>query len=440
MSMNVEKVLQEHTKLFENPMSKIGEIHCTILKSQKIVEDQRRDDKDFETEIGYDEIHWWVFYKEKDLKELKSETKEALETFQKMKEDSVKLRQSLQPKRYSELIDGMKRFCVEHESEIQILLDYVKWLEQRDPRALYMLFTYRVWGSTRRGDRTIIIGENYGNGAINAGTEVALGLRTGYQGPVIGAIFSNISYEHFESMQPEDYSLKPIVISEEEVMSRASAEILIDMSEYFEFLRNSLRNILLEIDEFETSDNILHNDNFWKSFVRKVMTLSIENKLWDFKEILPMWNAKGEVRKEKEVEFAEDVASFGNTKGGVLIIGISNQIPRKVVGIDDLENRIKYAKDVILHRIDSESDYTHFQPLVLKDENNVERTCLLIVIKRMMNVVGVRNEKDQFTYPIRNETGITRVTRNEVNNSKIGLKHNDYQFLSTLETNYSKKS
>lgn len=129
-------MLQEHYKLFEGATSKVGELHYLILKSQEIVEKLKRNDKSFEEEIGRDEIHWWIFHKEKDLKELKNRTGEVLEAFQRVKEDSVKLRQLLQPRTYSELIEGMKKFCIDHESEIQALLDYVKWLATKDPNLL----------------------------------------------------------------------------------------------------------------------------------------------------------------------------------------------------------------------------------------------------------------------------------------------------------------
>ena len=65
-----------------------------------------------------------------------------------------------------------------------------------------------------------------------------------------------------------------------------------------------------------------------------------------------------------------------------------------------------------------------------------------------MDVVGVNNEKASDigsirgtiiipTYPIRNETGITRVSRSDISDSKMHLKHDNYRFLVSLETNYS---
>ena len=155
-----------------------------------------------------------------------------------------------------------------------------------------------------------------------------------------------------------------------------------------------------------------------------------------------------EQEKEKEIEFCEDVASFANMQGGVLIIGISNQTPRKVIGLDDLENKMKYAKDIIRKGINNARSFTHFQVLPLEDEQGMEKLCLLIIIKQTMDVVEVNNKKVIKkgsttstiilpTYPIRSETGITRVSRHDVSNSKKHLEHDNHQFIILLETNYS---
>ena len=112
MYSNIEKMLQEHSNLFEYPISKIGELHYKILKSKKIVDDQRKKDIDFDKEIGLDEIHWWVFYKETDLKELKNNTNRVLESSQKIKDKSVELKRSSRSKKYPELINQIKNFVL----------------------------------------------------------------------------------------------------------------------------------------------------------------------------------------------------------------------------------------------------------------------------------------------------------------------------------------
>lgn len=446
MSEIIGKMLQEHSKLFEKPVSKIGELHYRILKSQEIVEAQKKNDRGFETEIGQDEIHWWVFYKEKDLKELKSKTEKTLEDFQRVKENAVKIRQSLHPNQYSELIDGIRKFCVDNELDIQSLLDYVNWLNAKDPRSVVMMFNYRVWGSTRMGDREIPVSKKDEKDTVNACIEIALGLRRAYHGPMISRALMDVSSDMYDSMQPENYSTS-IIIPWDAVVSRASNEILTEMTEYFTCLRNSLRNILLEIEEYEKSIHILYDGNFWKLFVKKTMTLPIENMMWDFKETLSIWKKDNVSKKKKRQELCEDIASFANKQGGVLIIGISNEMPRKIVGLDDLENKVKHIKDIIQEGIDYERDLTHFQVLSFEEENKI---CLLIIIKSAMQKVGVKMKKQIKSRdfggsiitsycPVRHETGIVNLSHEEFRNEKPGMKHDSFEFVSTLYTNYSGK-
>jgi len=450
----IDEMLKEHHKLFENPVSKVGELHYKILESDIIVEKERHSDKGVDEEIGRDEIHWWIFYKEKDLKELKSKTEKVLESAQKIKEDSVKLKEMLFVKKYSKLIDEIKKFCVEHELQIQSLIDYVDWLSEKDPKAPIMLFNYRILGSTRMGDRRINIFKRSKEITIKACTEIVLGLRRSYHGPTVGRVCNNVLGDILDSKDPEDYET-PIKIPLDEVAIKTSHEVLHEMLDYFVCLRDALRNILLEIKEYEVSESILYDDNFWRSFVKKVMVLPVENMRWDFKRALGMWMTKNSMKKKKEVEFCEDVASFANMEGGVLIIGISNKIPRNVTGIEDLENKMKYAKDVIMKGVSYHRELTHFHVLTLEDKSGIEKQCLLIIIKKTMLSVSVNKVEpikhdEAFgsisgtqilpIYTIRNETGITRVERNKIDDSKRHLKHDSYEFLKSLEPNFAEKS
>ena len=454
MSEIIDKMLKEHHKLFESPVSKVGELHYKILESEIIVEKQRHGDKGVDEEIGRDEIHWWIFYKERNLKELKSKTEKVLESAQKIKEDSVKLKEKLFVKDYSKLIDEIKKFCVEHELQIQSLIDYVDWLSEKDPKAPIMLFNYRIWGSTRMGDRRINVFKRSKETTIKACTEIVLGLRRSYHGPTVGRVYNNVLGDILDSKDPEDYET-PIKIPWDEVTIKTSHEVLDEMSDYFECLRDALKNIILEIKEYEVSESILYDNNFWRSFVKKVMMLPVENMRWDFKEALGMWTTKNSMKKKKEVEFCEDVTSFANMEGGVLIIGISNKIPRNVTGIEDLENKMKYTKDVIMKGISYPRELTHFHVLTLEDKSRIEKQCLLIIIKKAMLTVSVNNVKPIKenkttgsisgtitlpTYTIRNEIGNTRVERNKIDDSKRHLKHDSYEFLKSLEPNFSEKS
>jgi len=79
-----------------------------------------------------------------------------------------------------DLIRKIKEFTESHREEIRALYDYVVWLHEKDLLAPCILFTYRIWGSTRLSDRMVEITANTideDQKMVKICTEVALGLR-----------------------------------------------------------------------------------------------------------------------------------------------------------------------------------------------------------------------------------------------------------------------
>jgi hypothetical protein len=106
---------------------------------------------DFGKEVGRDEINWWVFKKEANLNELRQQTERALDAAQTLKKTTDALKDN-RPETYEDLLAILRRFADHHAKEIVILHEYVRWLSARDVLAPKILFTYRVWVSTRMGD------------------------------------------------------------------------------------------------------------------------------------------------------------------------------------------------------------------------------------------------------------------------------------------------
>ncbi len=105
------------------------------------------------------------------------------------------------------------------------------------------------------------------------------------------------------------------------------------------------RNLDLDIGKYVIQQSLISDENFWIKFVKKSMEDNrIETELWDFKRTLDLWNIKEiqELSKSK-IKFCQHIASFANNQGGVLIIGISDKIPLKIIGLDydSLENRVR---------------------------------------------------------------------------------------------------
>ena len=152
-----------HEVLFSDTTLKVGEIHWMLMRSVCAMDRKRwqvikrkigstREPTHFGKEVGMDEIHWWVFEREKDVDELFATTKDVLESVQTLKNASTRLN-SKEPKSYEQLLLTLKNFADRHDADIESLHAYIDWLMKRDVMAPGILFTYRVWGSSRMSDR-----------------------------------------------------------------------------------------------------------------------------------------------------------------------------------------------------------------------------------------------------------------------------------------------
>jgi hypothetical protein len=130
--------------------------------------------------VGQDEINWWIVENETNLDELSAITDEALNAAQVLKTDAAKLK-NREPESYEVLLVDLRKFAEQHRVEIDTLHKYVGLLEKRHPMAPRILFTYRVWGSTRMADREMNLdGEEAGKWkeeTRRALAEIALGVR-----------------------------------------------------------------------------------------------------------------------------------------------------------------------------------------------------------------------------------------------------------------------
>lgn len=427
----------DHQILFSGSSLYVGQLHWYIQRSYAELNRLSHTGKgsqhwtDFGKEVLPDEIHWWIFKKEDEISDLKTRTTEALASAQKLKEDSLRLSETYSAKSYSDLTREIKAFTDNHLQEIMVLLDFVIWLQNKDILAPCILYTYRVWGSTRLTDFMVMVNsQNIDEDpeAVKVCTETALGLRVRYD-YTLNRVHSDMLYELYES-DPEGY--RSPTIHEDVLATRTSHKVLHRLADYFEQLRDSLRNILIEIELFNAETELLHQEAFWRQFVDKAMDSKTENQLWDFKQTLDMWHSSGKAKEEAQLRFSEQVAAFANTRGGVLIIGVSDNLPRKLVGIQDIENRLKYTKEVI-GRFTGRTDFVHFQQIAFEESGEMSNTYLVVAVAQTEAVIPVKDRSGRFSYPIRLETGMFRSDYDTVHRSKISLHHDNYGFILDLE-------
>jgi hypothetical protein len=147
-----------------------------------------------------------------------------------------------------------------------------------------------------------------------------------------------------------------------------------------------------------------------------------------------MWHVdKNPERDLAKVTFSEDVASFAKASGGVLVIGVTDQ--RKIVGIGnghELENKLKFAADVLSKQLDYPREITRLRQIVVPGKDSTDKICLVAVIAQACEPVGVHDGAGHYTYPVRHETGLTRVSRDDILNPKIHMKSDNYDFLREL--------
>jgi hypothetical protein len=434
---------------------KLGEIHWYILKAanlmsgrttlRKEVEGSKRfaevEETDFGAEVGLDEINWWVFKKETDIHALKAQSTRALEAAQVLKKASALLK-SAKPNSYGELLTILRRFAEDHANQIEMLRQYVLWLHARDVLAPTILFNYRVWGSTRMSDRWALIDatspEEDGVVKLRHLTEIVLGLYSSHLraidraiGEVIDDTDTDISYEFDgETSYPE------WEVPTDRLVAVAARLVFDECAMFFMSLRDSLSNVMLDIMNFTSQRNLISSDSFWRAFVSKaVKTSKTETQLWDFKETLTLWRVdKPMERVRAKVAFSEDVASLANARGGVLIIGVTDH--REVVGIGttvrEVESRLKVAKETIATHLEYSREITRFHQLILPDTTGAETICLIVIVAQAFEPVGVTDGEGRYTYPVRRETGIQRVSRGDLA-SRRHMKSDKYDFLSDLE-------
>jgi hypothetical protein len=147
-------------------------------------------------------------------------------------------------------LSTLREFSDAHQPEIDLLCEYVRWLHSRHELAPTILFTYRVWGSTKRSDRwpEIELDAPETIEWTKLLSEVVLGLRDRLLFRYDHVHYS-IGADIYDSMTPEEQVSKDVVVPYKDAVSRTAWETFTECGAYFTELRDSLRNILLDIEK-----------------------------------------------------------------------------------------------------------------------------------------------------------------------------------------------
>lgn len=163
----------------------------------------------------------------------------------------------------------------------------------------------------------------------------------------------------------------------------------------------------------------------------------IETELWDFKETLDLWEIKeNQELKKSKIKFCQHIASFANNQGGVLIVGISDKVPRNIIGLDydPLETRVRDLKNLIKKRTTYNENFVNIQQIKLKDNNNSEKICLIINIAQTMKVIGVLQVDGSYIYKKRISTSSEAVNPEKIRESKQTVYSDNLDYLLYLKS------
>ncbi len=444
----------QRSSILTDTASLLGELHWYLLRSSKLMCDkrsrvlkehslgltfERHELTDFGHEVGRDEIDWWVNRNEQDTPELRERTEQAMAAAQTLRTEAIALR-GFEPASYDDLMARFQGFVESFRAEIAVLHEYVVWLDRKSVLAPEILFTYKVWGSTRMADRRIDINfalstpkEEEPN-TIHRLAEIVLGLSDS-QFSAIERARMDLLGEAYES-GAEDDEEEPLQIPMDRILRRTANRAIEECIIYFSELRDSLRDIVIHVGKREDTEDIVNSDAFWRSFISKATVSGrIERELWDFKETLAMWhavNAGGRARAK--VTTAEDIAAFANADGGCLLVGIRDD--KRIAGIGDTdrdrENRVKTLNDALAELIQYPRQIWKVHQLLANGTDGKEKLCLIVIAARACEPVGVKGTNGSYTYPVRHGTGIAREDPEKLRNARIHDKNDNFDFLERL--------
>lgn len=267
----LEEEIEHHELLMLDSVLKLGQINFLIQKSSAEIYTKSRikktklmhgrlevsDDKltEFGNEINFDEIHWWIFRKETNIEDLLERTKKALNSTLKIKRDSDILKRKGYFKSYIETIKKLVEFLEDHDEEIQVLFEYVSWLNEKDVLAPSILFSDKIWRSTRLDYKIIHhfdIEEN--DDIIKRCLEGALGLGDPTHEYTLIEVYMDVGCDLYDS-DPESYYNKPFPL--DTLFFQTSHRIFDKLNMYFRLIRTSLDTIIDEINKHSELNELL---------------------------------------------------------------------------------------------------------------------------------------------------------------------------------------
>jgi len=208
--------------------------------------------------------------------------------------------------------------------------------------------------------------------------------------------------------------------------------------ENFKLIYEDLDIDLSRIDE---EKKLVNDPNFWASTIKKIKEEAFEAKFWDFKQTLDFWHIDDhQTKRNKKIEFVEKVASFGNAEGGVIVIGVTDVKPRKVLGVNIDENKLNDLSKLVINSITPQLDFTRFLTLPLKSDIDKEVFCVCVVIAQTSQLIGVKHDNDTIKYVLRTSSGTVSVDPQVIMDYKREIRRTNFNFIRVINDRLTQNS
>ncbi len=240
-----------------------------------------------------------------------------------------------------------------------------------------------------------------------------------------------ISTHSREFLDDEEEKCSIYLIDKREGCSNVKKISNLDYSEVY-------KDLALNLAQYEESNKILTDSEFWRKFVLKSMKEEkYETELWDFKEFIEIWKVTDpQVKRKKKIEFCGHIAAFANNKGGVLIIGISDKTPREFNNLDDIEDKMNELDDLIIKILDYPRKFVSIKPIKFSFKESEEKECIIIIIAQTQDIVAVKDDYGTYSYFYRITSGKQLRAPREIKEMKVGISRDNFNFLNYLKEQF----
>jgi predicted amidohydrolase len=187
---------RNHEALYSGATFSLGIVQWYLLRAKNLIDDASKKPPiqgefcfrrvsetltDFGNKFYGKEIYWWIYQQEQDHDLFLKRTEKTYESAQKLERNAESLI-SYDVESCEDAINRIKQFCEENNSEIQQLLEYTEWLGKKDPRAPIILFSFQGgWSASELSERSFSVEPNINSPDLQKSqetcTEFALGLR-----------------------------------------------------------------------------------------------------------------------------------------------------------------------------------------------------------------------------------------------------------------------